>query len=169
MKTIVFGILFFTCSFIHAQSIYFDYTDGTNASYNIEEVRKITFDADVMNLHMLDESLYAWNVSYIGHYEYDESTSNLDGILDEINTMYVQIFPNPAKNNLNVRYTLLKQGSVIVELYDMEGKLTLQKELGLQFSGANQHQIDINEIKAGRYNCRIVFENNSVTKKVIIQ
>ena len=53
----------------NAQSIHFNFIDGTNTSYNLEDLRKITFDADVMNLHMLDGSLYAWNVSTIGHYQ----------------------------------------------------------------------------------------------------
>ena len=33
---------------IKAQSIYFNYTDGTDAAYNLADVRKITFVADEM-------------------------------------------------------------------------------------------------------------------------
>ena len=64
-----------------AQSIYFNYTNGTNASYLLEDVRKITFDNDVMNLHFLDGTLYAWNVSTIGYYQYEESALGVEEVL----------------------------------------------------------------------------------------
>ena len=54
-----------------AQSIYFNYSNGTNAAYNLTDVRKITFVADEMNLQLFDGSVYSWNVSSIGHYQYD--------------------------------------------------------------------------------------------------
>ena len=58
---------------LQAQSIHFNYTDGTNNSYSLVDVRKITFDADLMKLHLWDGTVYAWNVSTIGDYQYNES------------------------------------------------------------------------------------------------
>jgi len=68
MKLFLFISLMLFTTELNAQSIHFNYTDGTNASYNLEDVRKITFDADVMNLHLWDGSVYSWNVSTIGYY-----------------------------------------------------------------------------------------------------
>ena len=61
-----------------AQSIYFNYTDGTNVAYNLIDVRKITFVSDEMNLQLMDGSIFSWNVSSIGHYQYDENSIGID-------------------------------------------------------------------------------------------
>jgi hypothetical protein len=123
---------------LRAQSIHFNYTDGTNASYNIEDVRKITFDADVMNLHLLDGSVYAWNVSTIGY-----------------------------STNLNVCYNLPKEDEITIALFDMQGKLILEKKIGNKISGEHQETLDLKDLPQGSYVCRITGKQNSITKQVV--
>lgn len=150
-----------------AQSIHFNYTDGTNASYNLEDVRKVTFDADLMNLHLWDGTVYAWNASTIGHYQYDESTINVQEWLNNANAWEVVIFPNPTSTNLNVRYNLPKEDEITIALFDMQGKLILQKNLGKQVSGEQQQTLDLSNLPKGKFLCRIDGQHQSVTKTVI--
>jgi len=150
-----------------AQSIHFNYTDGTNASYNLEDVRKITFDADLMNLHLWDGSVYAWNVSTIGNYQYDETSVNVQEWLGNANAWEVVIFPNPTSTTLNVRYNLPKEDEITIVLFDMQGKLILQKNLGKQVSGEHQETLDLTSIPQGNYVCRITGQQNTITKTVI--
>ena len=152
---------------LRAQSIHFDYTDGTNASYNLEDVRKITFDADLMNLHLLDGSVYAWNVSTIGDYQYNESSLNVQEWLNSANAWEVVIFPNPTSTNLNVRYNLPKEDVITIALFDMQGKLILQKSLGKQVSGEQQQTLDVSNLPEGSYVCHIKGQHQTVTKTVI--
>ena len=42
----------------HAESIYFSFTDGTQAAYNLTTVRNITFTGDVMNLTKTDGTVF---------------------------------------------------------------------------------------------------------------
>ena len=97
---LVAAMLMGTMSF--AQSIHFNYTDGTNAAYNLVDIRKVTFDADVMNLHLLDGSVYAWNVSTIGYYQYDESSVSALNLLNNANAWEVNVYPNPTSDYLVV-------------------------------------------------------------------
>ncbi len=60
---LILALAFLCASFSHAQSIYFNYTDGSNAAYNLADIRKITFDVDLMQLHMNDGSIFSRNVS----------------------------------------------------------------------------------------------------------
>ncbi len=152
---------------LRAQSIRFNYTDGTNASYNLEDVRKITFDANVMNLHLLDGSMYAWNVSTIGHYQYDESSLNVQEWLNIANAWDVMIFPNPTSANLNVCFNLPKEDEITIALFDKQGKLILQKSLGKQVPGEHQETLDLSNIPQGTYVCRISGKQNTITKKII--
>ena len=128
---LVSAMLIGTMSF--AQSIHFNYTDGTNASYNLEDVRKITFYADVMNLHLLDGSVYAWNVSTIGHYEYDETSLNLNEWISAANAWEVSVYPNPTSTDLHVRFNLPKEDEISIALYDMQGKLILERIWEIKF------------------------------------
>jgi hypothetical protein len=152
---------------LRAQSIHFNYMDGTNASYNLEDVRKITFNADLMNLHLLDGTVYAWNVSTIGHYQYNESSLNVQEWLIDANLWEVVIFPNPTMANFNVRYNLPKEDKITIELCDIEGKLILQKSLGQQVSGEHQETLDLTSIPQGTYVFRISGQQNTITKTVI--
>ena len=152
---------------LRAQSIHFNYTDGTNASYNLEDVRKITFDADLMNLYLLDGSVYGWNVSTIGDYQYNESSLNVQEWLNSANAWEVVIFPNPTSTNLNLRYNLPKDDEITIALFEMQGKLILQKSLGKQVSGEQQQTLYVSNLPEGSYVCRIKGQHQTVTKTVI--
>ena len=151
---------------LRAQSIYFNYTNGTNASYNLEDVRKITFDADLMNLHFWDGSVYAWNVSTIGYYQYDASL-NVHEWLNNANAWKVNVYPNPISTSLTVRFNLLKPNEVTIELYDIQGKLILSKNIGKKETGEHQEIFDLTSIPKGTYVCRISGKQNTITKTVI--
>jgi hypothetical protein len=163
------GVAMLMGTMSYAQSIHFNYTDGTNASYNLEDVRKITFDADVMNLHLLDGSVYAWNVSTIGHYEYDETSLNLNEWISAANAWEVQVYPNPTSTNLHVRFNLPKEDEISIALYDLQGKMILEKKMGNKISGEHQETLDLKDLPQGTYVCRITGKQNSITKQVIKQ
>jgi hypothetical protein len=159
------AMLMGTLSF--AQSIHFNYTDGTNAAYNLEDVRKVTFNADVMNLHLLDGSVYAWNVSTIGYYQYDESSVNLLEWLNNANGWEVNVYPNPTSTSLNISFNLPQADDVSINLYDTQGKLISEKKIGKKESGKHQEILDLTGIPQGTYICRISGQKNMITKQVI--
>ena len=137
----------------HAQSIYFKYTDGTNAAYNLSDIRKITFNVDLMQLHMNDGSIYSRNVSTIGHYQYNQNSVNVENLLSDLNDWNLQVFPNPTSGELNLRYSL--------------PKLILEQVAGDKLSGENQDKLDLCQIATGTYICRISGTKNSISKQII--
>jgi hypothetical protein len=164
--TALLGIAFLFTIELRAQNILFNYTDGTNASYNLEDVRKITFDLDVMKLHLSDESVYSWDVSTISHYQYNESLLNVQDLLNNTNALEVVVFPNPTNITLNVHYNLAKEDQITIELFDMQGKLISQEIKGNQASGKHHHAIDVSNLTKGSYMCRINGQQQSITKTV---
>lgn len=151
----------------YAQSVYFNYTDGTNATYNLQDVRKITFNADVMQLKLWDGSLYEWNVSTIGYYQYDETNVNTQEWLNQANAWQVRLFPNPTSTVLNVRFQLPKEDQVSISLSDLQGKLLMTKNIGTKTAGEHLETLDLSGLPQGNYLCRISGQQQTITKQVI--
>ena len=150
-----------------AQSIYFNYTDGTNAAYNLADIRKITFDVDLMQLHMTDGSIYSRNVSTIGHYQYNQNSVNVENLLADLNDWNLQVFPNPTSDELNLRYSLPKNEKITIALFDLQGKMILEQLAGEKLIGENQDKLDLRQIASGTYICRISGTKNSISKQII--
>ena len=154
---------------IKAQSIYFNYTDGTDAAYNLADVRKITFVADEMNLLLLDGSVYSWNVSSIGNYQFDENSLGVDELLNKANAWQVSVFPNPATNLLNVKYNLPAEDKILISLFDLQGKLLLEVNKSNRTKGEHEEILDISKFPAGQYVFRISGQTNTIFKNIIKQ
>ena len=152
---------------IKAQSIYFNFTNGTNTSYNLTDIRKITFDNDLMNLHLLDGSIYTWNVSTIDYYQYELSNLNIQESLNAANSMNISVFPNPTSSIINVRFDLFKEDIISISLFDIHGKVILEKNLGKIISGQYQETLDISSLNQGFYKCRVQGLYQSVTKTIL--
>ncbi len=152
-----------------AQSIYFNYTNGTDAAYNLADVRKITFMSDEMNLQLLDGSVYSWNVSSIEHYQFDENSIGIDELLTKANAWRVNIFPNPANNVLHVRYNLPTEDKILISVFDLQGKLLLEINAGNRAKGEHEESLDISTFPAGQYVCRISGQTNTISKNIIKQ
>ena len=152
-----------------AQIVFFNYTNGTSASYNLADVRKITFVADEMNLQLFDGSVYSWNLSSIGNYQYNENISGIDELLNKVNTWQVAVFPNPATNLLNVRYNLPTNDKILISLFDLQGKLLLEMNKGNRAKGEHEESLDISTLPVGQYICRIVGQTNTISKNIVKQ
>lgn len=164
---LILSLALFCASFSQAQSIYFNYTDGSNAAYNLADIRKITFDVDLMQLHMNDGSIFSRNVSTIDNYQYSESIVNTENLLRDLNDWKLQLFPNPTADALNLRYYLPKDDKINISIFDLQGKLILEKVAGEKLSGENQDILDLRQIAAGTYICRISGKSNSISKQII--
>ncbi len=154
---------------LFAQSIYFNYIDGTNSAYILEDVRKITFESDLMNLHLLDGSIYSWNVSTIGYYEYNETPQNIEVLINKANTFDVVIFPNPTNGDLKIKYNLPTDNEIRIELYDLKGKLIFNKNIGKQMQGQQETILNLSQVPSGTYFCNIIGEKYSISKRIVKQ
>ena len=169
MKNIV-CISLFTMQILFAtgQSIYFNFSNGTSSSYNLIDIEKITFDEDVMRLHLLDGSLFNWNVSSIGHYAYDENNvGNVDELLNEVNSLNLHVYPNPAGEFISLSYSLSKEDAVHFEIYDHTGRQLTEKNVGPKTLGDHQEEVFIGDLPSGNYLLKVKGREWTMTKKII--
>ena len=82
-----------------------------------------------------------------------------------INNLSVVVYPNPASDFVVVQLNILNKENVLVEMFDMQGKL-IQKTSVLQAS--TMAYLDTKTVYAGQYLIKFSGENGVVTKKIII-
>lgn len=163
----VYLLLIGTASY--AQSLYLALNNGTNASFNLDNIRKVTFDPNVMNLQLNDGTVHSWNISTIDYFFYVESSLNLVENLVNNDLLFYNVFPNPVSSELNINYKLHQEDIVTIALYDLKGKVVLEKRVGKKTSGAHFESIDLSSMPKGIYACVIQSPNFIRSKKVYKQ
>ena len=100
-------------------------------------------------------------------------TKNVSNIHDN-KLLNLNIYPNPTSENLNIRFSLLKeQEDFTINLINMEGAVVQNIFNGRLIPGIHQfswdNKIHGKKIKAGYYLLDIAGDNYHMTKKVIIK
>jgi len=77
----------------------------------------------------------------------------------------IKIYPNPSTNrSFQIRFNEIKTGRVYVSLYDLHGRLYLQKQYG-----STNNIIITHHLKTGVYMVKIITEKFIETRKLIIK
>jgi hypothetical protein len=86
------------------------------------------------------------------------STSQLaNGVFD--------IFPNPAKDKVTIRWNANNFGNVTINIIDLQGKLILEEHI----SEGNNLELDIADLQSGLYFVKLNANNKNIVKKLIIE
>ena len=166
---LLFLILVGITNSIAAQNvIYFNYNDGTQNSYALQDVRKLDFNGDNINLHLNDGSIFTWNINTIGFYDYNVNSSlNIEDILHKANDWDVSIFPTPSDGNQSIKLKLPQATDLSFSIIDISGKQIYQQQLGALSKGEYTFPIDWSNASAGSYTIILTSNDFSVTKKLI--
>ena len=134
-------------------SISFSYNSGDAPDSCIIELR--ASGATATNLD------YIWvdNLTFSG------TVAGLNESVGSINS--VSLYPNPAKNTVNVNYELKKSNSVIIEVYSVDGKLLLRKNEG-EVVGNHNTSIDISTFEKGTYLTSIITNDGKMQQTFVV-
>jgi len=91
------------------------------------------------------------------------STQNLDFLND------IVLFPNPASSNTNLVFSLTEPKNVRIDVYNILGQNVYSYALGKVIEGHQFHSINTTQFTKGMYKLVIHFDNNIVTKSLIIE
>lgn len=91
------------------------------------------------------------------------NASAIDGM---ISSSSIQIYPNPAKQYININLSMLYNGNVEITLIDALGRNVLEQNT----NSMNNHTftIDIHDLNTGYYVVRIATDSQVITKQVLI-
>jgi len=93
-------------------------------------------------------------------------TSSTSLSLDEIEDSKIAIFPNPAKNVINIQFEENQQNTII-EIYDIIGRL-IQQHLFQNIQANGTQMLNIENIPNGIYNVKIMSDTKKTNHKLII-
>jgi hypothetical protein len=85
------------------------------------------------------------------------------------NTRDFSIFPNPAMDQISLKFKAEDPSGVVFTMFDLNGKMVLRERLESVIVGENMIRINISEIEGGMYTCTIGSDKGTrATQKLII-
>lgn len=164
-----FAVSLFLSSILMAQSVEFDFSDGSQSSYNLEDIAQITFTGTVLNLELKDGTVYSNDISTIQKFQYEGNAVGIEQAIENMNALQVQTYPNPNNGNFQIAYTLPQATNIQVSIINLEGKIIENVFDGRQNAGKHVLEAQLNELTSGTYICRISSETMTISKQVIIK
>ena len=118
-----------------------------------------------MILNEFDGTVTTWNIQDINNYAFDGSLGIKD--LIDINKGSLTILPNPSIGEVNIQFESKKTSYITIEIIDANGNQIRQIFRG-EHQGKEAYKWDGN-VPNGIYYCRILTNNKTITKPIIIK
>jgi hypothetical protein len=150
---------------IKAQNLVVTLTNASIETFPISSIKSIKFGNSTMILNEINGTVTTWDISDINNYDFSSSVGLSDQMNIENSTL--QLFPNPSSNLVNIQFSGVQVGNIVIEIIDVNGKQIQEVYRGAH-QGQQTHQWLSNSIK-GTYYCRITTDTKVITKPVIIQ
>ena len=162
--------LAFCIGVVHGQiSMFVHQNNSSTDIYNIDDVRKITFDSG-MNLHS--------NTGAVSNYVIDDvrKLTFEPGVFTSIETpkrltSSLRTYPNPTSSIINIEYSLGAESDVNISLYNVKGDLVSHTDIGSMSKGIHTFKLGLsyNRLSPGIYVMQLKTDNSIQTNKIIIQ
>ena len=110
----------------------------------------------------IDQGVVNWDPYFLD----DFNLSSAPLLINEINkSNLISVFPQPAKNSLNIQVKLNNNEINTLDIYNSQGKILLSNVLNKNSENIN---LDVSQFKSGIYFIKVHSKNNLYTKKVQI-
>lgn len=81
----------------------------------------------------------------------------------------INLYPNPAANSTTLNYNLKVASNVVMNIYDMNGRLISTLDKGTQSAGSHSQIIDLRSMDKGVYMIQMLTKGSVNTVKLIVQ
>jgi len=89
------------------------------------------------------------------------------GIEDDFSSDYIDLYPNPTKNHVNLTLNSYVNDTYGISITDITGKMIYENKLACRI-GENNFEISLPQLKKGLYLVNIIRQNKTVSKKLFI-
>jgi hypothetical protein len=77
-------------------------------------------------------------------------------------------YPNPAKETVTINFKLVETEDVKLQIWDINGRLVINNDLGQQTAGMHGSEINVSELPSGIYVYQLWLNNAPVMSKKLI-
>ncbi len=138
---------------------------GTQTSFTLNGLRKLTFPTGSMMVNKTDGSTSTYTFSAIRSLTFSNLVNNVSPIVKK-ERGNLTLYPNPVIDQLQMSYETLKDGNVLVEIIDFQGRILHRQTISCQ-EGTNQATISVAQLQKGLYLFRLQNRKNIETIKFI--
>lgn len=160
----------FSTGFVHGQDgTYIDYAGTSNSHQG--QLRQFSAPLNAY----ANQKVY---IAFIGN-STDDNLISIDDVMirgtlynsinENKNDLSLNLFPNPATDNVQVNYTLSSESMVTINLYDVTGKLVATESKGEQAQGRHFAHINTSDLAKGFYTVNVVTSFGASTSKLIVR
>jgi len=86
----------------------------------------------------------------------------------ELDNISLQMFPNPSNGEFDIMLSGTNSGSLQMEIYDVTGRLIHAEDLS-SMNGGSVFHVTLGEVNAGLYNVRFTYNEQSITRVMVIE
>lgn len=151
-------VLCITVSGLKAQSIIVKEKNGSITTLNLKDIHKLSFAAGNMEIYTAAGDTKIYDLNIVKSLSFTNAISTVS-LQVPIAGSDLNLFPNPADEELNLSFESLVSGKLGIIIFDSKGR-KMKQELVYSKEGKNQLIIDVSELPQGLYICRIQSDNN---------
>jgi hypothetical protein len=168
-KDITAIFLFLTICFLpelKAQnSLYIRFATGTESSFPLTDIRKISFDSNFVTLQLQNGTSFSWAAATIDYYKYDNITS-VKQITSGHNPWELKVIPNPSDGKQTLRFRFPAGGDAVLQVFDAAGKQVYQQQHEKLPQGEQELSLDWPAIP-GNYRLLLQTSDFAVSQTII--
>lgn len=140
---------------LQAQTIYMKQTSGTQTTYALSNIKKMTFSSGNITVSKTTGNPDTYALSGIRYLNFQVLTANIATIEKQEGLM--TLYPNPVVDVLNIQLSIKSKQAFVIEILSIEGKVVYQEKLNEQ---SDIFQKNVSALPKGIYICKV---NNGIT------
>ncbi|HBG70006.1 MAG TPA: hypothetical protein DHV29_02935 [Bacteroidales bacterium] len=86
----------------------------------------------------------------------------------ELGDISLQMYPNPSNGEFDITLSGTNNGSLLMDIYDVTGRLILTEDLS-SMNGGSVFHVTLGEVNAGLYNVRFTYNEQSITRVMVVE
>ncbi len=149
---------------LQAQYMYVEESVGTQTTYSLSNISKISFCSGKLTIFQSDSSSATYALDSVRYLSFSDSTLVSNGPKNTLSHS-LKAYPNPVSRELKIDLSNTACPIGTLNILSIEGKLIKTQEI----SGSNIISVDMSRLPRGIYFCQFISEAEIRSFKIIKQ
>ena len=165
-KKLKVGAVFFLSlglTSVQAQTMYVKESSGTQTTYDLKNIQKITFSEGNTTIQKTDNSTVSFALGAISYINFDNLVTSVEDQVEFVNHSNLAVYPNPVGEVLSIDLSSLKIKQGTLSVLTLDGSTVLTQPT----QGNETETLNISALTSGIYLFQFTNEKETKTVKII--